>query len=153
MTPILLSLAAAVEVNEAVRLATGHAPTLENRLMTIDSGSLTFDFFDIGKSEDCPVCSKSGESTVTRKNELSVTQLLSQSYNISPPKIESLNLKDLAEKLDQSYSIQSTSRSILVTLTTGEKVTLMATGSAIIKGADTADDAIRLYELILNKNS
>ncbi len=153
VTPTLLSLAAAVEVNEAIRLATGREPTLGNRLMTIDSGSLTFDFFDIGKSEECPICSKSGQSEVAETNEISVTQLCSQSYNISPPKIESLDLKELAQKLDQSYSIKSTGRSILVTFATGEKVTLMASGSAIIKGVDTADDAIRLYELTLSKNS
>ena len=53
VTPTLLSLVAAVEVNEAIRIATGKVPILENRLMTIDSSSLTFDFFDIGKAEDC----------------------------------------------------------------------------------------------------
>ena len=153
VTPTLLSLAAAVEVNEAVRIATGREPTLRNRLMTIDSGSLTFDFFDIGKSDECPICSKSGPSAVDKTNDIIVTQLCSQSYNISPPKIEKLNLKKLATTLDQSYSIKSTDRSLLVSLTSGEKITLMASGSAIIKGVNTADDAIRLYELILSKNT
>jgi len=137
-------------VNEAIKLATGREPTLGNRLMTIDSGSLTFDFFDIGKSEDCPVCSKLGQSAIAKENKIVVTQLCSQGYNISPPKIESLDLKKLAQRLDQSYSVKTTSRAILVTLAKGEKITLMATGSAIVKGVDTADDAIRLYELILN---
>ncbi|MGY5880008.1 MAG: HesA/MoeB/ThiF family protein [Candidatus Thorarchaeota archaeon] len=153
VTPTLLSLAAAVEVNEAVRLATGQEPILGNRLMTIDSGSLTFDFFDIGKSDECLICSKSGQSTIAKTNEISVTQLCSQSYNVSPPKIERLNLTELAQKLDQSYSVKSTDRSIIVKFRNGEKLTLMASGSAIIKGVDTADDAIRLYELILSKKS
>lgn len=153
VTPTLLSLAAAVEVNEAVRLATQRDPILANRLMTIDSGSLTFDFFDIGKSDDCPVCSKSAQVSVSRKNELSVTQLCSQSYNISPPKIERLNLDKITKKLDRKYSIRSTGKSILITLTSGEKITLMSSGSAIIKGVDTAEEAIRLYEFILEKNS
>lgn len=153
VTPTLLSLAAAVEVNEAIRLALGREPILGNRLMAIDSGSLTFDFFDIGKSADCPICSKSEQSVVVKTNEIIVTQLCSQSYNISPPKIEKLNLTELAQNLDQSYTIKSAGKSMLVTLTTGEKVTLMASGSAIIKGVDTADDAIRLYEIILSKKS
>ena len=153
VTPTLLSLAAAVEVNEAVRLGTGREPILANRLMTIDSGSLTFDFFDIGKSDECPICSKPTQVNVSRKCELSVTQLCSQSYNISPPKIERLDLDMLAQRLEQSYSIKSNNKSILITLTSGEKITLMASGSAIIKGVDTADAAIRLYELIIEKNS
>lgn len=151
VTPTLLSLAAAVEVNEAIKLATGREPTLGNRLMTIDSGSLTFDFFDIGKLDDCPVCSNLGQSAIAKTDEIVVTQLCSQSYNISPPRIERLNLEKLAQKLDQSYSVKTTGRAILVTLAKGEKITLMATGSAIVKGVETADDAIRLYELILNE--
>jgi len=103
VTPTLLSLAAAVEVNEAVRLATGREPTLGNRLMTIDSGSLTFDFFDIGKSDDCPICSKSGKSTIVKTNEISVTQLCSQSYNISPPTIGKINLEKISKKLEETY--------------------------------------------------
>ena len=142
-----------VEVNEAVRIATGRNPTLGNRLMTIDSGSLTFDFFDIGKSEDCPICSKPVKSKKTPTKENSVTQLCSQSFNISPPKITSIDLKELAKNLEKTYTVKSTARSVLVTLSTGEKVTLMASGSAIIKGVNTANDAIRLYELILNKNA
>ena len=151
VTPTLLSLAAAVEVNEAVRLATGREPILGNRLMTIDSGSLTFDFFDIGKSEDCPVCSKPNQSSITNMDDIVVTPLCSESFNISPPTIESLDLKKIARKLDKSYSVKLLGKSIIVTMTNGDKITLMASGSAIIKGADTADEAIRLYELILNK--
>jgi hypothetical protein len=151
VTPTLLSLAAAIEVNEAVRLATGREPTLGNRLMTIDTGSLTFDFFDIGKVDDCPICSKPGESTITKTNEITVTQLCSQGYNISPPTIEGLDLEKLAQKLEETYSVRTTGRSILIKFRNGEKITLMQSGSAIVKGVNTADEAIRLYELIRNK--
>lgn len=153
VTPILLSLAAAVEVNEAVLLATGQKPTLENRLMTIDSGTLSFDFFDIGKSDECPVCSKSVRADIVKTNDITATQLCSQSFNVSPPKIGKLDLIEIAQGLDPSYSIKSTERSVIVNLASGEKITLMLSGSAIIKGVDTAEDAIRLYKLILDKNS
>lgn len=153
VTPTLLSLAAAVEVNEAVLLATGQKPTLENRLMTIDSGTLTFDFFDIGKSDECSVCSKSVRTDITKTNDITAIQLCSQSFNISPPEIGKLDLNEIAHNLDQSYSIKSTERTVQVNLPSGEKITLMSSGSAIIKGVDTAEDAIRLYKLILDKNS
>ncbi|MGY5873254.1 MAG: HesA/MoeB/ThiF family protein [Candidatus Thorarchaeota archaeon] len=153
VTPTLLALAAAVEVNEAIRLATGREPTLGSRLMTIDSGSLTFDFFDIGRSQDCPVCSKSTKTEVAKTNEITATQLCSQSFNISPPRMEKLDLTKLVKKIDRSYTTKSTSRSVLVTLESGETITLMSSGSAIVKGVDTAEEAIRLYELILERNS
>jgi len=153
VTPTLLSLAAAVEVNEAILLATGQNPTLENRLMTIDSGTLTFDFFNIGKSDECPVCSKSVQTDVTRTNDITATQLCSQSFNVSPPTIGKLDLNEIAQSLGQSHSVKSTERSVIVDFASGEKITLMSSGSAIIKGVDTAEDAIRLYKLLLDKNS
>jgi len=149
VTPIVLSLAASVEVNEAIRLATNREPTLGNRLMTIDSESLTFDFFDIGKSEQCPICSNPNEIEEVKKNEYNITQLCSQSYNVSPPKMENIDLTEIIQNADSSYSIKQIGKSLMVTLPSGEKITLMKSGSAIIRGADTADEAIRLYELIL----
>jgi hypothetical protein len=77
------------------------------------------------------------------------TQLCSQSYNISPPTIGKLDLSEIAKRLSQYYSIKSSGLSIQVNLTSGEKVTLMSSGSAIVKGVESAEDAIRLYELIL----
>jgi len=151
--PTLLSLAAAVEVNEAIRIATGRDPTLANRLMTIDSSSLSFDFFDIGKAEDCPVCSKKSREPTPTEEELSVTALCSGSFNVSPTRVVNLDIEKIAQKLASLYKIKKTSRLILLTLPDGEKVTLMISGSAIIKGVDTADDAIRLYEKILRMNS
>jgi adenylyltransferase/sulfurtransferase len=153
VTPTLLSLAAAVEVNEAIRLATGRDPTLGNRLMTIDSSSLVFDFFDIGKINDCPVCSKPTQDEATPNEQLTVATLCSESFNISPPRLANLDIEELAQKLSSKYKLKKTSRLILLKLPTGEKVTLMASGSAIVKGVSTAEEAIRLYELILNEAS
>ncbi len=153
VTPTLLSLAAAVEVNEAIRIATGRDPTLGNRLMTIDSSSLTFDFFDIGKADDCLVCSKKPKEQTPSDEGLTVTTLCSGSFNVSPTRVVSLDIEELARKLSSLYKIKKTTRLILITLSSGEKVTLMASGSAIIKGVDTADEAIRLYDAILNKSA
>jgi molybdopterin/thiamine biosynthesis adenylyltransferase len=46
VSPTVLSIAASVEINEAIKLALGREPDLANRLMTIDTSSLSFDFFD-----------------------------------------------------------------------------------------------------------
>ncbi|MHA2021587.1 MAG: HesA/MoeB/ThiF family protein, partial [Candidatus Thorarchaeota archaeon] len=66
VTPELLSVTASVQVREAVLLATGQEPRLANRLMFIDVASLSFDFFDIGRDDACPVCSANAtQSLVT----------------------------------------------------------------------------------------
>ena len=48
VSPTLLSFAATVEVNEVLKIALGREPDLTNKLMTIDTSALSFDFFDIG---------------------------------------------------------------------------------------------------------
>jgi adenylyltransferase/sulfurtransferase len=58
--PCLLSVAAGIEAREAILLSTGKEPGLKNRLMTVDITSLSFDTFEIRRSEDCPVCEHLG---------------------------------------------------------------------------------------------
>ena len=152
VTPILLSIAAAVEVNEAIRLATGREPLLCNRLMTIDSETLTFDFFDIGKSEDCPICSKSADTAIPPAKEFNITQLCSESYNISPSQVEEIDLENIAKDLDDSYKTRHIGKSLIITLSSGEKITLMKSGTANIRGVASMNEAMRLYKQIRGKN-
>jgi len=149
VSPTLLSLAAAVEVNEAIRIATGNQPVLANRLMTIDSASLSFDFFDIGRVTTCPQCSESRNMEKREGKELTVHTLCSQSFNISPPSMMDLNLEEIARNLDSQDSIKTSKKFLVIQKPSGPKITLMNSGSAIIKGVNTADDAVRLYEDVL----
>ncbi len=153
VSPTLLSLAAAVEVNEAIHLAIGVQPVLANRLMTIDSAVLGFDFFDIGRVATCPQCSPSRTVDKKRGNGLTVHTLCSQSFNVSPQSIMDLNLEEIARNLDTQNIIKSSKKFLVVQKPSGPKITLMSSGSAIIKGVDTADDAVRLYEDILKSSN
>jgi molybdopterin/thiamine biosynthesis adenylyltransferase len=148
VSPTLLSLAASVEVNEAICLATGKPPLLANRLMTIDSASLSFDFFDIGRVPSCPVCSRMKIEENTEEINLTVTPLCSESFNISPATILDLNLEEIAKNLKAQDTIKASEKFLIIQKPSGAKITLMVSGSAIIKGAGTADEAVRLYEEI-----
>jgi molybdopterin/thiamine biosynthesis adenylyltransferase len=149
VSPTLLSLAAAVQVNEAVRIAIGKQPSLANRLMTIDSSSLSFDFFDIGRVDNCPQCSGTASEEIKTTNSLNVTSLCSESFNISPSKVLSIDLEKVSNNLKLPDEFKLNKRFLIVKKSSGEKITLMATGSAIIKGASSAEDALRLYRAIL----
>ncbi|MBN2228785.1 MAG: HesA/MoeB/ThiF family protein [Candidatus Thorarchaeota archaeon] len=151
VSPVLLHLASSIEVNEAILLATGHQTQLANRLMTIDSSFLSFDFFDVGKVSDCPVCSKPVGTVEEEQQDLVITHLCSESYNISPHTILSIDLKQISTKLKKSYSHKLAKRYLIVEKPSGEKITLMPTGSAIIKGASTPESAIQFYEEILGQ--
>ncbi|MBD3159302.1 MAG: hypothetical protein GF309_10980 [Candidatus Lokiarchaeota archaeon] len=57
VTPELLQLVTAIQVREAVLLATSGESKLMNKLMTIDLAALTFDTFDIAQDSNCRICS------------------------------------------------------------------------------------------------
>lgn len=57
ITPELLQLVTAIQVREAVLLATSGKSKLMNKLMTIDLAALTFDAFEIAQDSNCEICS------------------------------------------------------------------------------------------------
>jgi molybdopterin/thiamine biosynthesis adenylyltransferase len=153
VSPTVLSIAASVEINEAIKLALGREPDLANRLMTIDTSSLSFDFFDIGRATDCDVCSHPQIEPSQNRKELGVIQLCSRSYNVSPTKPLELDLDSLAKKLDSSYSVDRKTRFIVVRIDPEIRVTIMSAGNLIVKGVNSADAAARLFhDLIENVN-
>jgi adenylyltransferase/sulfurtransferase len=149
VSPTLLSFAAAVEVNEVLKLALGREPDLVNRLMTIDTSSLSFDFFEIGKAADCDVCSKPLKESTKRGKEFRVSQLCSQSFNVSPGKLLKLNLDSLASKLDSSYTVERRKRFLIVNVDPEIRVTIMPAGNIIVKGVADAETATKLFQDIL----
>jgi molybdopterin/thiamine biosynthesis adenylyltransferase len=153
VSPTLLSLASSVQVNEAIRIVTGKQPSLANRLMTIDSYSLSFDFFDIGRVENCPQCSPSGSEEEKVTNELTVTPLCSESFNISPTGILKVDLEKISNALNPVDEFKLSKNFLIVKKPSGAKVTLMATGSAIIKGVDSAEEALHLYRTMLSEEN
>lgn len=153
VSPMLLSLAASVEVNEVLQLALGREPALANRLMTIDTGTLSFDFFDIGKATDCEVCSDPVKYTPSGSNELRVTQLCSQSFNIAPEKMMNLDLESLASKLEKKYSVKLMKRFLVVDTPSEIKITIMPAGNLVVKGVSNADEATKLFHEIIDESN
>ena len=151
VTPDLLSIAAAVEVREAILLAIGREPLLKGRIMTIDVSSLTFDFFDVDRAEACPVCSSSPTVTARKSEGPSVTILCSGAFCIAPPKVMAIDISTLADKLTKSYSVKRTDQSLIVETTGGAKVTIMTRGMAIVKGVNTQEEALSLYNEVIER--
>lgn len=148
VSPTLLTIAASIEVNEALFLATGRDPLLTNRLMTIDTDSMSFETFNIEQSTTCPACSKPSKERRRRRNKLNVALLCSESFNVTPPKLENIDIERAAELLSKSHTVTRGRRFVIINIQMGQKVTLMSSGSAIIKGVRTADEAVQLYRQI-----
>ncbi|MHA2003033.1 MAG: HesA/MoeB/ThiF family protein [Candidatus Thorarchaeota archaeon] len=56
VSPELLSVVAGIEVREAVLVALKRKANLAGKLMTIDISTLSFDVFDIARSDACDIC-------------------------------------------------------------------------------------------------
>jgi adenylyltransferase/sulfurtransferase len=153
VSPTLLSLAASIQVNEVLKLTLGTEPVLANRLMTIDTSSLSFDFFDIGKATDCEVCSDPVMYQPSGTNEIRVTQLCSQSYNIAPEKLMNIDLEELANRLERKHSVKRMKSFLIVKTSENIKITIMRAGNLVVKGISTADEASKIFEDIIGSVS
>ncbi len=149
VTPTLLALVAAIQVQEAIQIATGREPILVNKLMTIDMASLSFDRFEIERSITCPICSNI-EAEVEESNDISVHMLCSGSFNVSPTHIMNLDLDEIQRKIEAKYNIKRTQKLLIVKIRKGVKMTLMSSGTAVIRGVNSVDEARDLYQEIVN---
>ncbi len=149
--PMVLSVAASIEVREAVLLALGRPPKLMNRLMTIDISALEFDFFDVGRSDNCQVCSNlSLSATEVESDILSVNPMCIGNFSVAPSKITPLDLDLIASRLEKKYEVKRRKRSLTITVDSEKRVTLMRGGSAVVRGVSSSDEAKALYLQLLN---
>lgn len=146
VSPTLLSIAASIQVEEALLLSTDRSPHLANRLMAIETSSLSFDTFQIGRVEDCSECSQPHKITSRREDSVSAVLLCSESYNVTPSSQTSLDLESLHEKIAKKHTVKRGKRSLTITFNEGPRVTLMAGGNAIVKGVDSPHRAVDYYK-------
>ncbi len=149
VSPMLLSLVGAIEVREAVSLATGRQPRLAGKLMHADIDVLGFDTFDIARSDACPVCSAAPSTSSSESDELSITMLCTNSFSISPSKPLALDLESVVTRVETQRLLRRKT-SVIIKFASGISVTLMNTGSAVIKGAKDKDEALSVYHTLVS---
>ncbi|MHA1959386.1 MAG: HesA/MoeB/ThiF family protein [Candidatus Thorarchaeota archaeon] len=150
VSPTLLSTVASIEVREAVLLATKRKPKLMNRLMAVDFDDLNFDFFDISKSDTCPVCSIDLPDTQKVAKKPNVIMLCSGNYSVTPPEMLTLDLDSMAERLGSKYTVTRKKRFLIVELGSGSRLTLMKRGSAVVKDVESPEQALEAYHDVMS---
>ncbi len=154
VTPVILNVIASIEVQEALLLATGKEPHLAGKLMYVDMRTLSIDSFEIHRNDACPVCSGNhqdgSEATkVSTSDEITVSALCTNSFNIIPPKNLSLDLESIGERLRVSHKVKVSGLFLSVELEEGITVTVMKKGTAVVKGVTDPDEALRLYKSVV----
>lgn len=147
--PPLLSVVAAIEVREAVLLATGRRPKLASRLMHVDLENLGFDTFEIARSPRCPVCSSEAPIPTEEESTLNITMMCTNSFSISPARSLSLDLAKISARATESYRVITRKTSLIVRSTSGASLTLMSTGAAVVKGVADRDEAVSFYHAVV----
>ena len=149
VTPTLLSVVAAIEVQEAVSIVTSRQPSLAGRLMHIDIRDLSFDSFEISRTDNCPICSDSTEVKPQMSEGLSVTMLCSNSFNITPPQTLALDLEAIGKRLQDRYKVRVSKLFLAVEVEPDVTITVMKKGTAVVKGVTNASRALEIYKTVV----
>jgi adenylyltransferase/sulfurtransferase len=151
VSPTMLSVAGSIEVQEALLVVIGRQPQLSGRLMSIDMNSLSFDFFQIERAQDCPVCSVPGKIPKTKAGSSVVTMLCSGSFNVSPVSRAVVDLAAAADRARRQHRVIQAPAFLRVDADSGAQITLMKNGNAIVKGVNTAEEALKFYQDIVGR--
>jgi adenylyltransferase/sulfurtransferase len=150
--PSILATITSIQVTEAIHLLLGRNSSLANKILFIDINDLNFMKMDIVKREDCPICGAPSIDTPSTFIESRVVELCGKdSFMASPGRPLALNLDEVATILGKQYSIKLHSNfGIAFENADSVTISLMKTGNALIKGVSEKEDAINIYNRLLN---
>ncbi len=154
--PSILYIVSAVQVSEAVRILTGSQPLLLNKLLYIDLNDLSFNTIEVARNEHC-ICSNGNVHLDKPKQRLLVEELCGRdmgkrTFSITPNSILSLDLDRIEVRADELGFKRKSRGEMGLTLVdgNGKSVSILKSGSAVVVGTDSKEDAIILYERIVN---
>ena len=150
VTPTLLSIIGAIEVEEALRIVRRKTPLFAGRLLHVDVQTMTLDSFNLEQSKSCPICSKPSASVKESNKEPLVTMLCSGSFTIAPSEMTKLDLEAVSRELDPTYSCKLKKKFLKILIDEKVTMTLMRTGNAVVNGVHTKEDALRIYKDVMS---
>ncbi len=158
VNPAVLSIVGGIEASEAARLLTGKEPALAGRLLHVDIDTMDFSTTRTFRADECTVCGTErvhvhelGGVTV---EELCGRNRGKRTFALTPPPdyvfdpgVVLQKANDLGHKVHkngaQGFSISYGSLNI----------SLVASGSAVIVGANDANGAISIYNYLLDRHA
>lgn len=153
--PSILYIVSAVQVSEAVRILTGSQPLLLNKLLYIDLNDLSFNTIEVARNEHC-ICSNGNVYLDKPKQRLLVEELCGRdmgkrTFSITPNSILSLDLDRIEVRANELGFKRKSRGEMGLTLVdgNGKSVSILKSGSAVVVGTDSKEDAIILYEHIV----
>ncbi|MEM2094301.1 MAG: HesA/MoeB/ThiF family protein [Candidatus Bathyarchaeia archaeon] len=147
--PPILGVIASVEVRESVNLILGRESFLANKILFCNLDYMSFETFQVVRSSTCLACGKSLEPLTFE--EPRVAELCGgNSIMVSPREALSLNLEASAKLLKYRFPVRVQGQ-LGLTFDYSEdiSVSLMRSGSMLIKGIGNREKALRIYDSLM----
>ena len=142
----IISIVAAVQASEALKLLTGHAESLHGGLMQFDVWRNEWRRIDVGeRAADCPACGlRRFEALDAEGGDMTAVLCGRNAVQVTPRRGARLDLAALASRLSAAGEVKS--NPYLVRLRAGEyELTVFEDARAIVRGTDDAALARSLY--------
>ena len=152
--PAILSIIAAVEVAESVKLLVGQAPSLTGKLLFCDLRDLSFDTIDIKRSEKCIACGRpnGGEERPERRFvvEICGRERGSRVLMLTPREDLGLDMRRLLDLLSRDHYDVTVKGALGITFNQGKtKLSILKSGVAVVTTRGSEEEAMDLYRRII----
>jgi len=156
--PSILSIIGGIEVSEAVKIITGKAPSLKDKVLHVDLENLIFNFTKVSRVQECSVCG-SGKKQDKPKEELILEELCGRNrgkrtFSVTPTYPVALNVDDITSIAKERGFIVENLGDLGISMRTNDiSVSFMKSGSAVLVGPKDEQAATSLYKDLLGVKS
>jgi len=156
--PSILSIIGGIEVSEAVKIITGKAPSLKDRVLHVDLENLIFNFTKVSRVQECSVCG-SGKKQDKPKEELILEELCGRNrgkrtFSVTPTYPVALNVNDITSiARERGFDVKNLGDLGISMRTNDLSVSFMKSGSAVLVGPKDEQEATSLYKDLLGVKS
>jgi len=156
--PSILSIIGGIEVSEAVKIITGKAPSLRDKVLHVDLENLIFNFTKVSRVQECSVCG-SGKKQDKPKEDLILEELCGRNrgkrtFSVTPTYPVALNVDDITSIAKERGFIVENLGDLGISMRTNDiSVSFMKSGSAVLVGPKDEQEATSLYKDLLGTKS
>jgi len=156
--PSILSIIGGIEVSEAVKIITGKAPSLKDKVLHVDLENLIFNFTKVSRVQECSVCG-SGKKQDKPKEELILEELCGRNrgkrtFSVTPTYPVALNVDDITSIAKERGFIVENLGDLGISMRTNDiSASFMKSGSAVLVGPKDEQEATSLYKDLLGVKS
>ncbi len=153
--PSVLGVIASVEVAETIRILLGKKPSLKNRLLYCDIGTLRFEEIEIARVENCLACGVQPETLLKPSEGVLVEESCGRNnkrvFIIAPKRTLTVDLKKLANLLKTETKIEVEGKLGLTFTKEAVHASILESGVMIIEGTQNKENALEFYKQILDR--